>query len=248
MVQAVAPATQNPIEQEGTYMLPEAQVDRFMLKVVIDYPKQEEEKLIMRQNMGDQQVVVTPVLHPNDIIEARKVVKDVYMDEKIERYILGNYIIEPATGELASGLEGKGRMEEPEKIVQYLDNYFEPKNMAGKKVLITAGPTYEKIDPVRFVGNYSSGKMGFALAEVCAKQGAQVTLVTGPVSLSLKNKNIIRINVESAEEMHKTVMSKFEEMDGAILCAAVADFRPVETSDTKFKRKDACYRSGEFKP
>jgi phosphopantothenoylcysteine decarboxylase/phosphopantothenate--cysteine ligase len=155
--------------------------------------------------------------------------------ETLKQY--GNYIIEPATGELASGLEGKGRMEEPEKIVQYLDNYFEPKNMAGKKVLITAGPTYEKIDPVRFVGNYSSGKMGFALAEVCAKQGAQVTLVTGPVSLSLKNKNIIRINVESAEEMHKTVMSKFEEMDGAILCAAVADFRPVETSDTKFKRK-----------
>ena len=109
--------------------------------------------------------------------------------ETLKQY--GNYIIEPATGELASGLDGKGRMEEPEKIVQYLDNYFEPKNMAGKKVLITAGPTYEKIDPVRFVGNYSSGKMGFALAEVCAKQGAEVTLVTGPVSLSLKNKNIV---------------------------------------------------------
>ena len=91
----------------------------------------------------------------------------------------GNQIIEPAVGQLASGLEGKGRMEEPENIVQFLDDYFTPKLMSGKKVLITAGPTYEKIDPVRFVGNYSSGKMGFALAEACAKQGAEVTLITG---------------------------------------------------------------------
>jgi len=103
--------------------------------------------------------------------------------------------------------------------------------------LITAGPTYEKIDPVRFVGNYSSGKMGFALAEVCAKQGAEVTLITGPVHLSLKNKSIKRIDVESAEEMYKAVLSRFELMDGAILCAAVADFMPVEQADAKLKRK-----------
>ncbi len=148
----------------------------------------------------------------------------------------GNLIIEPSVGELASGLEGKGRMEEPDRILSYLDNYFEPKTMMSKRVLITAGPTYEKIDPVRFLGNYSSGKMGFALAEVCAKQGAQVTLITGPVRMSLKNKNIERINVESAEEMHKAVMSRFEQMDGAILCAAVADFTPVNQSDIKLKR------------
>lgn len=148
----------------------------------------------------------------------------------------GNQIIEPTVGQLASGLEGKGRMEEPEHIVQYLDDYFEPKNMLGKKVLITAGPTYEKIDPVRFVGNYSTGKMGFALADACAKQGAEVTLITGPVNLSAKHRNIKRVSVESAEDMYKAVMSRFETMDGAILCAAVADFTPIEPAETKLKR------------
>lgn len=149
----------------------------------------------------------------------------------------GNQIIEPAVGQLASGLEGKGRMEEPENIVQFLDDYFTPKLMSGKKVLITAGPTYEKIDPVRFVGNYSSGKMGFALAEACAKQGAEVTLITGPVNMRAKHAAINRINVESAEEMYKAVLSKFDKMDGAILCAAVADFTPVSQSDYKLKRE-----------
>ena len=149
----------------------------------------------------------------------------------------GNQIIEPAVGQLASGLEGKGRMEEPENIVQFLDDYFTPKLMSGKKVLITAGPTYEKIDPVRFVGNYSSGKMGFALAEACAKQGAEVTLITGPVNVRAKHAAIYRINVESAEEMYKAVLSKFDKMDGAILCAAVADFTPVSQSDYKLKRE-----------
>lgn len=149
----------------------------------------------------------------------------------------GNLIIEPAVGQLASGLEGKGRMEEPENIVQFLDDYFEPKNMLGKKVLITAGPTYEKIDPVRFVGNYSTGKMGFALADACAKQGAEVTLITGPVNLSAKHRNIKRISVESADEMYKVVMSKFDNMDGAILCAAVADFTPIQTAENKLKRE-----------
>ena len=149
----------------------------------------------------------------------------------------GNQIIEPAVGQLASGLEGKGRMEEPENIVQFLDDYFTPKLMSGKKVLITAGPTYEKIDPVRFVGNYSSGKMGFALAEACAKQGAEVTLITGPVNVRAKHAAINRINVESAEEMYKAVLSKFDKMDGAILCAAVADFTPVSQSDYKLKRE-----------
>ena len=149
----------------------------------------------------------------------------------------GNQIIEPAIGQLASGLEGKGRMEEPENIIQFLDDYFTPKLMSGKKVLITAGPTYEKIDPVRFVGNYSSGKMGFALAEACAKQGAEVTLITGPVNMRAKHPAINRINVESAEEMYKAVLLKFDKMDGAILCAAVADFTPVSQSEYKLKRE-----------
>ena len=149
----------------------------------------------------------------------------------------GNQIIEPAVGQLASGHEGKGRMEEPENIVHFHDDYFTPKLMSGKKVLITAGPTYEKIDPVRFVGNYSSGKMGFALADACAKQGAEVTLITGPVNVRAKHAAINRINVESAEEMYKAVLSKFDKMDGAILCAAVADFTPVSQSDYKLKRE-----------
>ncbi len=149
----------------------------------------------------------------------------------------GNKIIEPTVGQLASGLEGKGRMEEPENIVRYLDDFFTPKKMAGKKVLITAGPTYEKIDPVRYIGNFSSGKMGFALAESCARQGAEVTLITGPVNLSARHPNIRRIDVDSAEEMYKAVMNRFYKMDGAILCAAVADFTPIQKFDSKIKRE-----------
>lgn len=151
---------------------------------------------------------------------------------------IGNLIIEPSFGELASGLEGKGRMEEPENIVSVLDDYFTTKPLNGKKILITAGPTYEKIDPVRFVGNYSTGKMGFALAEACAKQGADVCLISGPVQLKTKHPNIERIDVESAEEMFDAVMNRFYGMDGAILCAAVADFTPIEIASTKLKRED----------
>lgn len=150
----------------------------------------------------------------------------------------GNHVIEPSTGELASGLDGKGRMEEPDSIIMYLKDFFTTKKMLGKNVLITAGPTYEMIDPVRFIGNYSTGKMGFALAETCAMQGANVTLICGPVSISSKHKNINRINVESAEEMYKIVTAKFSEMDGAILCAAVADFTPVSIADNKMKREN----------
>jgi phosphopantothenoylcysteine decarboxylase / phosphopantothenate---cysteine ligase len=149
----------------------------------------------------------------------------------------GNQIIDPTVGHLASGLEGKGRMEEPENIVRYIDDFFTPKKMAGKKVLITAGPTYEKIDPVRYIGNFSSGKMGFALAESCARQGADVTLITGPVKLSARHPKIKRIDVDSAEEMYKAVMNRFEKMDGAILCAAVADFTPVHKLKSKIKRE-----------
>ena len=156
--------------------------------------------------------------------------------QKLQSY--GNHIIEPGTGFLASKLEGKGRMEEPEKIVEALELFFaHQQKLAGKKVLITAGPTYEKIDPVRFIGNYSSGKMGFALAEVCAEQGAEVTLVSGPVVLQAKHPGIKRIDVESAREMYEAATKHFPKADITILCAAVADFTPKTTADKKIKRK-----------
>lgn len=149
----------------------------------------------------------------------------------------GNIIIEPAAGELASHLIGKGRMEEPEKILSAVEDFFnQQETLSKKKILITAGPTYEKIDPVRFIGNYSSGKMGFALAEECARRGAEVVLVAGPVSLKVNHPNIKRIDVESAEEMYNASVKEFPGMDAAILCAAVADFRPSEQYSQKVKR------------
>ena len=149
----------------------------------------------------------------------------------------GNHIIEPQSGFLASGLEGKGRMEEPDRIVSCLDRFFEPKDLAGRNIMITAGPTYEKIDPVRFIGNYSSGKMGFALAEECARRGAQVTLIAGPVSRALTTPGIHRIDVESCEQMYQAATEAFPLQDAAILCAAVADFRPEQTATRKIKRQ-----------
>jgi len=149
----------------------------------------------------------------------------------------GNRIIEPASGELASGLEGKGRMEEPENIVSALDDFFTPKTLHGKKILITAGPTYEKIDPVRFVGNYSTGKMGFAIAGECAARGAEVTLVAGPVSLTAVHRNIRLVNVESATEMFDAANEEFASSDVTVLCAAVADFTPVSPQPQKIKRE-----------
>ena len=149
----------------------------------------------------------------------------------------GNHIIEPASGELASHLVGKGRMEEPEKIVEVLESFFNQQlDLKGKKVLITAGPTYEKIDPVRFIGNYSSGKMGYALAEECASRGAEVILVSGPVTLKEHHPNIRRIDVESAEEMYEEARRAYTDADAGILCAAVADFTPDHTVDHKIKR------------
>lgn len=150
----------------------------------------------------------------------------------------GNHIIEPASGELASHLEGKGRMEEPENIIRVIEDHFaQSQDLAGKQILITAGPTYEKLDPVRFIGNYSSGKMGLALAEVCARRGAKVTLVCGPVQGHTEHPSIHRIDVESAEEMYAASTSLFGKMDAAILCAAVADFTPAHTAESKIKRE-----------
>ncbi|ATV27551.1 bifunctional phosphopantothenoylcysteine decarboxylase/phosphopantothenate--cysteine ligase CoaBC [Prevotella intermedia] len=153
----------------------------------------------------------------------------------------GNHIIEAGSGFLASGLEGKGRMEEPEAIVAFLEQYFDnntaaTQDLKGKNVLITAGPTYEKIDPVRFIGNYSSGKMGFALAEECFKRGANVTLVAGPVHIAC-SEGINRIDVESCEQMYEACQQAFPAANAAILCAAVADFKPLSFSDTKIKRE-----------
>ena len=153
----------------------------------------------------------------------------------------GNQIIEPQSGFLASGLEGKGRMEEPDMIVAYLDKMLDSNaSLKGKKILITAGPTYEKIDPVRFIGNYSSGKMGFALAEECACRGAEVTLIAGPVSTQLSpslSTCIKRIDVESCEEMYQAATKAYSECNAAILCAAVADFKPEQAASQKIKRE-----------
>ena len=149
----------------------------------------------------------------------------------------GNHIIEPASGFLASGLEGKGRMEEPERIVEQLDKFFNSTaDLQGKHIMITAGPTYEKIDPVRFIGNYSSGKMGYALAEECYRRGAEVTLISGPVSLSC-SEGIKRIDVESCKEMYEQATKAFPQQHAAILCAAVADFKPENVAETKIKRE-----------
>lgn len=155
--------------------------------------------------------------------------------KKLQEY--GNIIIDPQKGFLASGLEGKGRMEEPEVIVETLERYFygSKEELKGRKVVITAGPTYEKIDPVRFIGNYSSGKMGFALAEECAMRGADVTLIAGPVGMTASSA-IKRIDVESCEEMYNAAKTEFKDADAAILCAAVADFRPEHVAEQKIKR------------
>jgi phosphopantothenoylcysteine decarboxylase/phosphopantothenate--cysteine ligase len=151
----------------------------------------------------------------------------------------GNHIIEARSGELASHLSGKGRMEEPEKIVEVLEAFFTRKcDLAGKNVLITAGPTYERIDPVRFIGNYSSGKMGYAIAEEAAQRGANVTLVSGPVSIPAPaHPAVTTIAVESAREMLAACEKAFHDMDAAIMCAAVADYAPAEAAQTKIKRE-----------
>ena len=150
----------------------------------------------------------------------------------------GNHIIEPTAGELASHLIGKGRMEEPENIVKVLDDFFKAgEDLQGKRVLITAGPTVERIDPVRYISNFSSGKMGFALAEECANRGAQVTLVAGPVTLKTEHPGIERVDVTTALEMHDAVLNALPQSDAVILCAAVADYRVEHVAEKKIKRE-----------
>lgn len=156
----------------------------------------------------------------------------------------GNHIIEAASGELASHLIGKGRMEEPENIFYTLESFFRlqdatlnKKDLKGRRIMITAGPTYEKIDAVRFIGNFSTGKMGFALAEECATRGAKVELIAGPVGLKTKHPNIHRTDVTSAQQMYEVATTCFPTCDTAILCAAVADFTPSTITDRKIKRE-----------
>ncbi len=152
----------------------------------------------------------------------------------------GNLMIEPNDGELASGLVGKGRMAEPEEIVAYLSSYFTTSNeLKDKHILLTAGPTHEAIDPVRFIGNRSSGKMGFSLADELANRGARVTLIAGPTSVQSKANNIERINVESAEEMYQACLQVFKNCDAAIMSAAVADYTPAEVAHSKVKKSSA---------
>ena len=151
----------------------------------------------------------------------------------------GIHIIDPDEGELASGLKGKGRMKEPEDIVVYLNDYLLSKaTLRGKKILVSAGPTYEFIDPVRFIGNHSSGKMGFAIAEEAASRGASVTLITGPVHLTTPEQ-VYRKDVVSAEEMKNAILHYFDDSDVLIMAAAVADYKPKVVSDEKIKKKNA---------
>ena len=196
----------------------------------------------MANGIADNLLVTTYLSMKAPVFIAPAMDLDMYAHPSTQRNIdvlrgYGNHIIEPAAGELASHLCGKGRMEEPQAIVEYLkDFFFASSDLAGKRVLVTAGPTYEKIDPVRFIGNYSSGKMGFAVAEECAARGAEVVLVAGPVSLECNNARITRIDVESASEMYDAAMSEFPSCDAAVLSAAVADYRPSQCAAVKMKR------------
>ena len=168
---------------------------------------------------------------------------DMYAHPSVQKNIetlksYGVHFIDAEDGELASGLVGKGRLATPESIVENLDAFFNGQmSLTGKKVMVTAGPTYEKIDAVRFIGNYSSGKMGYAIAEECANRGAEVVLISGPTSLNVHNSNIKVVRVSSAREMYEACNQEFPQCNAAVLSAAVADFTPQNVSDTKIKRK-----------
>ena len=200
----------------------------------------------MANGVADNMLITTYLSMKAPVFVAPAMDLDMYAHPTTQQNLdrlrsFGNYIIEPQSGFLASGLEGKGRMEEPERIVEQLEAYFlslttPDASLSGKNILITAGPTYEKIDPVRFIGNYSSGKMGFALAQECARRGAHVVLVAGPVSLPTGHSSIERIDVQSCDEMYEAATARFPQCDAAILCAAVADFRPATVAEQKIKR------------
>lgn len=197
----------------------------------------------MANGVADNMLVTTYLSMKAPVFVAPAMDLDMYAHPTTQRNLetlrsFGNTIVEPGTGFLASQLEGKGRMQEPERIIEVLDRALnDDKCLAGKKVLVTAGPTYENIDPVRFIGNYSSGKMGFALAEECSRRGAEVFLVTGPVTQQTHYPGIRRIDVETARQMSEEATRLFPQCDVSILCAAVADFRPADVATSKIKRK-----------
>ena len=196
----------------------------------------------MAHGVADNMLITTYLSMKAPVFVAPAMDLDMYAHPTTQQNLdrlrsFGNRIIEPQSGFLASGLEGKGRMEEPERIVTFISREFARRaSLSGRRILITAGPTFEKIDPVRFIGNYSSGKMGFALAEACARHGGSVTLVAGPVSLQTAVQGIRRIDVETAEEMLSAAREAFLQADAAILCAAVADYRPESVAERKLKR------------
>ena len=198
----------------------------------------------MANGVADNMLITTYLSSKSDVMVAPAMDLDMWAHPSTQRNVEtlrrdGVAIVEPASGELASHLTGKGRMEEPEGILRRVVEYFAKKeSLAGKKVLVTAGPTYENLDPVRFIGNYSSGKMGFAIAEEAAARGAEVVLVSGPVSLDVSHPGIRRIDVRSAREMLDAVEKEYESIDVAVLAAAVADYAPEACSDTKIKREN----------
>ncbi|MBD5232503.1 MAG: bifunctional phosphopantothenoylcysteine decarboxylase/phosphopantothenate--cysteine ligase CoaBC [Bacteroidales bacterium] len=197
----------------------------------------------MANGVADNMLITTYLSAKCQVFAAPAMDLDMYSHPSTQRNLRtleqdGVILIEPADGYLASGLVGKGRMEEPEQIVKVLAEHMAtPRDLEGKKILITAGPTHENIDPVRFIGNYSSGKMGYSLAARCAERGAEVWLVSGPVSRTTPAGNVHRIDVTSAREMHDACVELFPGMDAAIMCAAVADYAPAECADSKIKRE-----------
>ncbi len=198
----------------------------------------------MANGVADNMLITTYLSAKSHVMVAPAMDLDMWAHPSTQRNIAtlesdGVEIIQPGSGELASHLTGKGRMAEPEEILERVKLYFSQKeSLNGKKILVTAGPTYENIDPVRFIGNYSSGKMGFAIAEEAASRGAEVTLVTGPVALLASNPMIKRVDVRSAKQMLEEAQKAFPECDAAILSAAVADYAPEEYHDTKIKREN----------
>lgn len=197
----------------------------------------------MANGIADNMLVTTYLSAKAPVFIAPAMDLDMFAHPSTQRNLqllrqYGNHIMEPASGELASHLVGKGRMEEPENIVKVLEEYFAiSQSLAGKRIMVTAGPTYEKIDPVRFIGNYSSGKMGYAIAEECASRGAEVVIVSGPVNVKATNKLISVVDVESAQEMYDAAVQEFKNCDAAIMCAAVADYCVENQSTHKIKRE-----------
>jgi len=198
----------------------------------------------MAHGVADNLLVTTYLSARCPVFIAPAMDLDMYKHSSTQKNIktlksYGNFFIEPEIGELASGLIGKGRMAEPEQLVKFVEKYFDKERpLIGKKVLVTAGPTYEYIDSVRFIGNFSSGKMGYAIAEELAEMGADVILISGPTSLHTIHANIQRINVVTSDEMYNETLNHFTQCQAAILSAAVADFKPKKQFSEKIKEKE----------